>query len=78
MMEPEARKSSGNASPPEQVVATSGHDWMRGQESRDSYFGRARDEALRGQRSLTKEITQSSQPLLDKFLLFLRKLSLRS
>jgi hypothetical protein len=77
-MESEIKKTGGNASPPDQVVATSGHDWMQGQESGQAYFDRARDEALRGQRSLTKEITQSSQPLLEKFLLFLRKLSIRS
>ncbi|MFI5888210.1 hypothetical protein [Streptomyces sp. NPDC051554] len=77
-MESKIQKSGENTVGSEQVVATSGHAWMQGQESRDSYFSRARDEALRGQRLLTKEITESSQPLLEKFLHVLRKLSFRN
>lgn len=62
----------------DQVVIDSGHDWMRGQESGEAYFARARQEAMRGQQMLTKETTQSSHPVMEKLRILLRKLSFRS
>ncbi|WP_221362175.1 hypothetical protein [Streptomyces beigongshangae] len=51
---------------------------MRGQESGEAHFARARQEAMRGQQVLIKETTQSSQPVMEKLRLLLRKLSFRS
>jgi len=71
-------KSDEKITIPDRVVTDSGHDWMRGRESGEAYFARARQEAMRSQRMLTKETTQSSPPALEKLRILLRKLSFRS